>query len=93
MKSISYSIRLFIIPAAILIILAAMISGCITPQAITGKSGAQLWGENYMRCHHTPSPAIYSDGQCDVVRDPMQYQANLTGQEADKIVAFLKSTT
>ena len=91
MKSFLNFIRLFIIPAAFLTILIAVASSCVTPQAVANKSGAQLWGENCMRCHNTPSPAIYSDAQWDVVGDHMHYKANLTGQEVDKIVAFLKS--
>ena len=91
MKSLSKSIKLFIIPAAFSFILVATVSSCVTPQAIASKSGAQLWGENCMRCHNTPSPATYSDAQWEVVGDHMHYKANLTGQETDKIVAFLKS--
>jgi cytochrome c1 len=67
------------------------LSNCATPEAIAGKSGAQLWGENCNRCHNAPSPAIYSDAQWEVVGDHMRYKANLTDQEVKKIVEFLKS--
>lgn len=59
--------------------------------AITQKSGAQLWGENCVRCHNAPPPTAYSDDQWPVIRQHMRIRANISQQEIDKIVEFIKS--
>jgi mono/diheme cytochrome c family protein len=61
-----------------------------TPSAAE-KSGAQLWGENCIRCHNIRSPGNYSPAQWDVVMMHMRVRANLTPEEHKKILAFLKS--
>jgi len=55
------------------------------------KSGAQLWGENCIRCHNTPSPASYNDTDWGTIGLHMRIRANLTDVEAKKIFEFLKS--
>ncbi len=60
-------------------------------EIIANKSGAQLWGENCIRCHNTPSPADFNDEQWKTVGLHMQDRANLTKDETGKIVAFLQS--
>ena len=60
-------------------------------EMITNKSGAQLWGENCIRCHNTPSPADFNDEQWKTIGLHMQDRANLTKDETEKIVAFLQS--
>jgi len=69
----------------------AIINGCKAPEAITSKTGAQLWSENCSRCHNAPSPSIYSDSKWEAVGEHMRYKANLTDQEVKKVVEFLKS--
>jgi len=79
--------------SAIIIALGAIsiLNSCKPTDVVAGKSGAQLWGENCIRCHNAPSPSIYSDAQWDAAVQHMRYKANLTGTEVDKIVAYLKS--
>ena len=60
-------------------------------EIIANKSGAQLWGENCIRCHNTPSPADFNDEQWKTVGLHMQDRANLTLDETKKIVIFLQS--
>ena len=55
------------------------------------KSGAQLWGENCVRCHSIPSPSAYSDTDWDTIGMHMKIRANLTTVESHKIFDFLKS--
>ncbi len=69
----------------------SILNSCKATDVVTSKSGAQLWGENCIRCHNAPSPSIYSDAQWDAAVGHMRYKANLTGEEANKIVAYLKS--
>jgi hypothetical protein len=57
------------------------------------ESGAQLWAENCMRCHNLRSPETYSSAQWEVAVHHMRLRANLTGEEAQKITAFLKSAS
>jgi len=73
------------------IVTLTLVNSCKTPQAISDKSGVQLWGENCARCHNTPSPAAYSDDQWDIIIAHMKVKAGLTEKEAEKIRTFLKS--
>jgi mono/diheme cytochrome c family protein len=57
----------------------------------TGKSGAQLWAENCVRCHNIRSPGSFSPVQWDVAMMHMRVRANLTPEEQKKILEFLKS--
>ncbi|MGB3078089.1 MAG: cytochrome c [Saprospiraceae bacterium] len=72
--------------------LLTFLNGCATSQAMADKSGAQLWGENCVRCHNTPSPADYSDGQWEAIGMHMRLRTQtLSPDEMNKIVAFLQS--
>jgi hypothetical protein len=75
-----------------------LVIGCSTARqssevsaGTTGKSGAQLWAENCVRCHNIRSPSNYSPAQWEVVMLHMRVRANLTPDEHKKILAFLKS--
>jgi hypothetical protein len=57
----------------------------------SGKSGNQLWSENCIRCHNPRSPNAYSRAQWDLIVHHMRVRANLTAEEAHKIVEFLKA--
>jgi len=59
--------------------------------AITLKSGAQLWGENCVRCHSVPAPSSYNSTDWETIGLHMRIRANLTAYETDKIFEFLKS--
>jgi hypothetical protein len=72
-------------------IFIVMINGCKVPESIANKSGAQLWGENCIRCHNSPDPKTYSDDQWDAAAEHMRQKAILTDVEITKIKAFLKS--
>ncbi|MCH7513324.1 MAG: cytochrome c [Bacteroidetes bacterium] len=67
------------------------VSSCKPSQFITAKSGAQLWGENCVRCHNIPSPNIYSDQQWELAVSHMRLRGNLTKEESDKITEFLQA--
>lgn len=56
------------------------------------KGGATLWAENCGRCHNVRSPRERSDRQWDIIIMHMRTRANLTGQEANKILEFLKQS-
>ncbi len=67
------------------------IVGCSSTQDVAlAKSGAQLWGENCVRCHNAPSPTAFSDIQWETIGQHMRIRANLTAQQTDKVVEFLK---
>ena len=91
-------------PGSIILSLLASVTwlvlGCSTNQpppavageaASSGKSGAELWAENCVRCHNIRSPSSYSPSQWEVVMMHMRVRANLTPEEHQKILAFLKS--
>ena len=77
---------------ALLAIYTFSISACSTAkEAVANKSGAQIWGENCMRCHNSPSPADYNDTDWETIGMHMKIRANLTRVEMDKVIEFLKS--
>ena len=59
-------------------------------QLVTEKTGAQLWGENCVRCHNAPSPPSFNDYQWETIALHMRVRASLTEEEVAKIVEFLK---
>tara|TARA_R110000868_G_scaffold123812_2_gene327620 strand:+ start:354 stop:623 length:270 start_codon:yes stop_codon:yes gene_type:complete len=72
--------------------LSAYITGCKTQtEMVKAKSGAQLWGENCIRCHNAPSPDTFSDVEWEVAGMHMQIRANLTEDETTKIIEFLQA--
>jgi hypothetical protein len=76
------------------IILAIGLSGCSTsPGAqnnVSKKAGAQLWGESCIRCHNAPSPSAFRDEEWEAATLHMRVRANLTADETEKILDFLK---
>jgi mono/diheme cytochrome c family protein len=86
--------KIFGIAAIVLGILTALtLESCSAEQVATykNKSGAQLWGENCIRCHNTPSPAAYNDTDWNTIGLHMQVRANLSKEQAQKIFDFIKS--
>ena len=67
--------------------------GCKTPEAILNKSGAQLWGEHCVRCHHVPTPNDYKPALWKVIGNHMKLSAGLTDFESNKVVEFLQSSS
>lgn len=76
---------------AIAIIGATSFNGCKPSEAVVAKSGAQIWGENCVRCHNAADPATFSDVEWDVAAMHMQIRANLTPDEIKKVKEFLQS--
>jgi len=62
----------------------------LTPQSRT-TNGVQLWADNCARCHNMRPPESYSDAQWDVAVMHMRVRANLTAEDANAIVQYLKS--
>jgi len=86
--------KIFGIAAAIIgIIVAITVESCSAEQvaAYKNRSGAQLWGENCVRCHNTPSPASYNDTDWRTIGLHMKIRANLTDDQAKKIFDFIRS--
>jgi cytochrome c5 len=67
--------------------------GAAAPPAPVGKSGAQLWADNCQRCHNLRSPSSYSAAQWEVAMLHMRVRANLTPEQHQKILEFLKSSS
>mgnify|MGYP000209189798 CR=1 FL=1 len=88
MKKIKFSISLLIF---IVLILVSIQSCSSTKEAVANKSGAQLWGENCVRCHNSPSPVDFNDTEWKTIGLHMQVRANITKEEVEKIVGFLSS--
>lgn len=63
----------------------------VKKNTVYDRSGAQLWGENCIRCHSIPSPASYNDTDWSTIGLHMKVRANLTENDAKKIFEFIKS--
>jgi len=86
--------KIFGIAAVVIGILTALtLESCSTEQitAYKNRSGAQLWGENCVRCHNAPSPASYNDTDWRTIGLHMRIRANLTDDQAKKIFDFIRS--
>ena len=86
MKNIK-ALKVFALPVIVGIFLAG---SCVSTK-VSMRTGAQLWGENCIRCHNTPSPAAYNNTDWETIGLHMRVRANLTSEEAKKIVEFLQS--
>ena len=75
------------LPLAVGVFLAA---SCMSTK-VSMRSGAQLWGENCVRCHNTPSPAAYNNVDWETIGLHMRVRANLTANEVNKVIEFLQS--
>jgi hypothetical protein len=84
-------IRGILIAIAAIISATIIINGCAASQMVIAKTGTQLWGENCIRCHNAPPSSDYSSAQWETISMHMKLRANLTDDETNKIVAFLKS--
>ncbi len=71
--------------------LTVLSQSCAPSKMIAQKSGAQLWGENCIRCHNLPSPTDFNDVQWATIGLHMEDRASLTETEAEKIIDFMKS--
>jgi len=67
-----------------------LIASCAPTATNAEKQGAQLWGENCVRCHNAPSPPAFNDEQWETITMHMRVRASLTAQETEKVVKFLK---
>lgn len=74
-----------------LLVLGAVVFYAYASTEMAEKGGAELWGENCLRCHNSPSPSSFSDEQWEVVGMHMRIRANLTEEETKKIIEFLES--
>jgi hypothetical protein len=86
--------KIFGILAIVVGVLATLtFASCSVEQAAAYKnrSGAQLWGENCIRCHSTPSPSSYNDVDWSTIELHMKVRANLTADESKKIFDFLRT--
>jgi len=84
--------KLSVITIIILMVgIIGYVSSCAPSAKITAKTGAQIWGENCIRCHNPASPSTFSDVQWDVATLHMQIRANLTPEEATKVKEFLQA--
>ena len=77
---------------AIGILTALTLESCSAEQitAYKNKSGAQLWGENCMRCHNYRIPAERSRREWEIIVHHMRVRANLTAEEHRLILQFLQ---
>lgn len=90
MKTIKIKRTSLAVIAGLAICVALVMQSCVESQKVKAKSGVQLWAENCQRCHNTPSPSTFSHDQWTTIGMHMQTRAQLTDEERDKIVAFLR---
>jgi len=82
--------RSILILISMLMVTFFFISACSSQSPAQEKAGAQLWGENCVRCHNAPSPSAFNDYQWETIAMHMKVRANLNSAEVVKIVDFLQ---
>ena len=55
------------------------------------KSGAELWAENCSLCHEIKPRISFSPSQSDTIMRHMREEADLSPEEQEAILGFLKS--
>lgn len=76
---------------SLVVLFISIVIGCASDLSNSEKPGALLWGENCGRCHNVRPPSSLTDSEWDVAVLHMRTRANLTEDEAEKIVVFLKA--
>ncbi len=85
----------------VLALIVAVLVACSTLSYSNGSTtvpqedqpaGAELWAQNCQRCHNFRDPTSLSDAQWDVVVMHMRIRANLTAEEHQLILEYLKSS-
>jgi mono/diheme cytochrome c family protein len=61
------------------------------PQKGALKSGARLWAENCMICHEVKPPGSFSSAKWEAITRHMREEADLSPEEQEAILEFLKS--
>jgi hypothetical protein len=85
-------IKLITVVYILVTLTVIFINGCKPSQMVSDKMGATLWGENCQRCHNLPPPTMYNDDQWKAIVTHMQVRANITKEEATKILDFLQAS-
>ena len=62
------------------------------PDPMQLARGARGWARDCSRCHNLRSPSDLSDDEWDVSVTHMRVRANIPGDEARDIIAFLKAS-
>ena len=55
------------------------------------KTGAQLWAENCIMCHKDRPWTSFSPAQADAIKRHMRKETDLSQEEQEAILGFLKS--
>ncbi len=76
---------------SLIVLFISIVIGCASDLSNSEKPGALLWGENCGRCHNVRPPSSLTDSEWDVAVLHMRTRANLTEDEAEKIVVSLKA--
>ena len=67
---------------------------CHADDQVAGfKSGAELWEENCTMCHEAKPRTSFTPEKLDTIRRHMQEKADLSPEEQDAVLKFLKSGT
>lgn len=82
--------NIFIACASILLLWIAV--SCSVSESVSAKSGAQLWGENCVRCHNAPPASQFNDNEWVAIGTHMQLVSHLTSDETKKIIDFLAAS-
>lgn len=85
MKSI---VKIIVIVGCFIIIFIS----CKTTHVVSSKTGNELWATSCVRCHYAPTAVDFDDHEWDLIGMHMQIKAQLTEDEIEKIIEYLKDT-
>ena len=73
-----------------IMIISVLVQSCVSTK-LAERGGAQLWGENCVRCHSTPPPNAFNSEQWETIGMHMRVRAGLTDSEIKRITEFIVS--
>ncbi|HKJ91859.1 MAG TPA: hypothetical protein VJ957_01770 [Longimicrobiales bacterium] len=63
-----------------------------TPDPMLVAKGAQIYGNQCMRCHNLRSPSEFNDIDWRTIMAQMRARANLTREQTNAVLAFVQAT-
>ena len=84
------NISIILLSVITIIISSVLVQSCVSTK-LAERGGAQLWGENCVRCHSTPPPNAFSSEQWETIGMHMRVRAGITDSEIKRITEFIIS--
>lgn len=83
---------LMIVALGVLAVAAPRHAVAQTPDPMLVAKGAQIYGNQCMRCHNLRSPSEFNDVDWRTILAQMRARANLTREQTEAVLVFVQAT-